>query len=139
LDNWTLELPAGEFLEVTPDRLLPRQMRAVDGHEFDFRNERGLGSVRIDHAFTSLSRNPDGLAAVRVFDPSGTGVEIEWDKRCPWVQVHTADKPVGPDRLGLAVEPMTCPPDAFNSGTDVVELLPGSSHEAGWTIRALSR
>ena len=139
LDEWTLDLPAGEFLEVTPDRLLPRELRTVEGHEFDFRNERGLGPVRIDHAFTGISRNADGLAAVRVFDPSGAGVEIEWDERCPWVQIHTADKPVGPDRLGLAVEPMTCPPDAFNSGTDVVELLPGSSHEAGWTIRALSR
>ena len=139
LDEWTLELPAGEFLEVTPDRLLPLQLRTVEGHEFDFRNERGLGPVRIDHAFTGVMRNSDGRAAVRVFDPSGTGVELEWDDACPWVQIHTADKPVGPDRLGLAVEPMTCPPDAFNSGTDVVELLPGSSHEAGWTIRALSR
>lgn len=139
LDEWTLELPAREFLEVSPDRLLPQHLNTVEGHEFDFRTERGLGPVRIDHAFTGISRNADGLAAVRVFDPSGTGVEIEWDERCPWVQVHTADKPAGPDRLGLAVEPMTCPPDAFNSGTDLVELLPGASHQAGWTIRALNR
>lgn len=139
LDDWTLEFPAGEFLEITPDRLLPLQLESVEGHKFDFRTERLLGSIRIDHAFTGIIRTEDGLAAVRVFDPSGTGVEIDWDERCPWVQVHTGDKPVGPDRLGLAVEPMTCPPDAFNSGTDLVELAPGSSHEAGWTIRALSR
>ena len=59
-----------------------------------------LGPVRIDHAFTGDSRNSDGRAAVRVFDPSGTGVELEWDDACPWVQIHTADKPVraGPAR-----------------------------------------
>ena len=139
LDEWTLELPAGEFLEVTPDRLLPLQLESVVGHTFDFRAERLLGGIRIDHAFTGLSRTQDGLAAVRVFDPSGTGVELEWDQACAWVQVHTGDKPIGPDRLGLAVEPMTCPPDAFNSGTDLVELAPGATHEAVWTIRALSR
>jgi len=38
---------------------------------------------------------------------------------------------------GLAVEPMTCPPDAFNSGTDVVVLQPGEKHEASWTIAPL--
>lgn len=138
LDEWTLELPAQEFLAVTADRLLPEGMHEVGGHEFDFRVPRRLGSIRIDHAFTGIIRGEDGLAAVRVLDPAGTGVELEWDGNWPWVQVHTADKPTGRDRLGLAVEPMTCPPDAFNSGTDLVHLAPGESHQAGWTIRALS-
>jgi aldose 1-epimerase len=137
LDEWTLELPAAEFLEVTPDRLLPVGLRSVDQHEFDFRSARRLGPVKIDHAFTGIARGADGRASVRVQDPAGTGVELEWGTEWPWVQIHTADKPVGPDRLGLAVEPMTCPPDAFNSGTDVVHLHPGQTHTAGWTIRAL--
>ncbi|HEY8702108.1 MAG TPA: aldose 1-epimerase family protein [Arthrobacter sp.] len=136
LDEWTLELPAGEFMAVSADRLLPEAMHGVQGHEFDYRIARPLGPVRIDHAFTGILRDEDGLAAVRVLDPLGTGVELEWDGSWPWVQVHTADKPTGKDRLGLAVEPMTCPPDAFNSGTDLIHLRPGESHEAGWTIRA---
>jgi aldose 1-epimerase len=138
LDDWTLELPAEEFMAVSADRLLPEGMHGMEGHEFDFRSARSLGSVRIDHAFTGIVRDSDGLAAVRVMDPAGTGVELEWDRSWPWVQVHTADKPTGKDRLGLAVEPMTCPPDAFNSGTDVIHLHPGESHAAAWTIRALS-
>lgn len=138
LDEWTLELPAEEFLAVSADRLLPEGMHEVGGHEFDFRVPRRLGSIRIDHAFTGIVRGEDGRAAVRVLDPAGTGVELEWDGNWPWVQVHTADKPTGRDRLGLAVEPMTCPPDAFNSGTGLVHLAPGESHQAGWTIRALS-
>jgi aldose 1-epimerase len=138
LDDWTLELPAEEFMTVSADRLLPEGMQGVEGHEFDFRTARPLGSVKIDHAFTGIIRDNDGLAAVRVLDPTGTGVELEWDASWPWVQVHTADKPTGKDRLGLAVEPMTCPPDAFSSGTDVIHLHPGEWHEAAWTIRALS-
>ncbi|MBD1592100.1 aldose 1-epimerase family protein [Arthrobacter sp. S1_S22] len=137
LDDWTLELPAHEFLEVTPDRLRPTGMKSVERHEFDFRSPRRLGSLKIDHAFTGISRDKQGVARVRVQDPAGTGVELEWGAEWPWVQIHTADKPVGPDRLGLAVEPMTCPPDAFNSGTDLLHLKPGETHAASWTIRAL--
>ena len=139
LDEWTVQIPATEFMEVSADRLLPKGMAGVEGHAFDFRFERVLGAVEIDHAFAGLIPNEDGLAAVRAYDPSGTGVELEWDSAWPWLQVHTADKPAGPSRLGLAVEPMTCPPDAFNSGTDVVRLAPGESHEASWTVRAISR
>ena len=139
LDDWSLEFAAGAFLEVTPDRLLPVGLRPVEGGDFDFRSSRLLGQVKIDHAFKDISRDAAGLARVRVLDPSGTGVELEWGPEWPWVQVHTGDKPVGPDRLGLAVEPMTCPPDAFNSGTDLINLEPGGSHSASWTIRALDQ
>jgi len=137
LDEWSLELPANTYLEVTPDRLLPVGLRQVGGGAFDFRSPGRLGTAKIDHAFTDISRNAAGLARVRVLDPSGTGVELEWGMEWPWVQVHTGDKPVGPDRLGLAVEPMTCPPDALHSGTDLIHLQPGRSHSAAWTIRAL--
>lgn len=139
LDDWALTVPAERFLEVTPDRLLPVKVVSVAGHAFDFRTEKRLGAMKIDHAFTGLLRDPRGRAKVSVFDPSGTGVELALGREWPWVQVHTGDKPTGPDRLGLAVEPMTCPPDAFNNGIDVLRLAPGQSHTASWTIRALSR
>lgn len=137
LDEWTLELPASEYLAVTPDRLLPVGMKQVAGGSFDFRAERRLGPVKIDHAFTGITSDDSKTARVRVHDPSGTGVELEWGAEWAWVQIHTADKPAKPDRLGLAVEPMTCPPDAFNSGTDLIHLQPGDTHTAAWAIRAL--
>jgi aldose 1-epimerase len=69
--------------------------------------------------------------------PDGHGVTMSWGRELPWVQVHTADRPEPEnDRVGLAVEPMTCPPDAFNSGHDLVLLAPGESHAASWTITA---
>ncbi len=139
LDAWELELPAERFLEVTPDRLLPVGERAVEGHEFDFRSPRKIGATEIDHAFTGIAFDGYGTARMAVRDPErGTGVGMAWDRTCPWLQIHTADKkPPAPNRLGLAVEPMTCPPDAFNSGTDVVRLEVGAEHTAQWRIYAL--
>lgn len=137
--DWTLTLPASEVLTVTPDRLSPVAVEPVTEHpEWDFRDARPIGDVFIDHAFTELTRT-DGIAEVRLVTAAGAGVGIAWDRACPWVQVHTADTPAVPatHRIGLAVEPMTCPPDAFNSGVDLVTLAPGETHAASWRIFAV--
>ncbi|MCQ9163723.1 MULTISPECIES: aldose 1-epimerase family protein [unclassified Arthrobacter] len=135
LDEWTLSLPASSFLAVTADRLLPLGLESVAGHEFDFREPRAIGATQIDHAFTNMAADVSGASRLLLSDPSGTYVGVQWDGACPWLQIHTADKPAGqPGRRGLAVEPMTCPPDAFNSGTDLIRLEPGGMHTAGWSI-----
>jgi aldose 1-epimerase len=137
LDEWTLQIPADSFLEVTPDRLLPVATRTVAGHEFDFRAPRRIGAAEIDHAFTGIAFDGRRPARLIAKDPGGTGVGMEWDRRCPWLQIHTADKqPPAPNRLGLAVEPMTCPPDAFNTGYNLIRLEPGGAHEVSWRIFA---
>jgi aldose 1-epimerase len=140
VDDWTLELPADRVLEVDAERLLPARppvTRPVG--DLDFRAGRLLGDVRLDHAFTALAPDGDGRVAAVVRAADGTGVQVAWDAgRLPWVQVHTADRPEpGLDRAGLAVEPMTCPPDAFRSGVDLVVLEPGQRHAAEWEIRAV--
>jgi len=138
VDDWTLTLPASEVLTVTPDRLSPVAVESVDAHpEWEFRRARAIGDVFIDHAFTELERT-DGIAEVRLTAPDGHGVALSWDDSCPWVQVHTADTPdAATNRIGLAVEPMTCPPDAFNSGVDLISLAPGAEHAASWRFSAL--
>lgn len=146
LDEWTFELVATDVLEVTPDLLAPVALVPVDGADrFDWRTPRVLGAAQIDHAFTGLAWT-GGRAGARVTDPSGTGVEMTWDAACPWVQVHTADLPGGAaqkaHRAGLAVEPMTCAPDAFNAAnhafdTGLIVIEPGSQASASWRIAAL--
>lgn len=138
LDQWTLAVTAGTVLEVSPDRLLPVGTSAIEpGSALDLSEGRLLGGMQLDTAVTDLERT-EGMARVRVTAPAGTGVEIAFDQRCPWVQLHTGDRPEPElDRRGMAVEPMTCPPDAFRSGTDLVRLVPGADHEAAWTIRGL--
>ena len=148
VDDWTLDLPAAEVLAVTPDRLSPIGLRPVDADDparFDFREAREIGSVEIDHAYAALTRDAEGHATVRLTAAAGSGVEMVWDAACPWVQIHTSDKGVGKPghRTGLAVEPMTCAPDAFNADrydydAGLIVLEPGASASASWRISAIS-
>lgn len=133
VDDWTLRLPAERYLDVDPDRLLPTGERAVDGTSYDFREPRPIGAVCIDHAFAV-----PGQASAVLSGPDGSGTRISWDERCRWVQLHTADRPE-PElhRTGLAIEPMTCPPDAFRSGVDLVHLRPGEKHTVTWRLAAV--
>jgi aldose 1-epimerase len=138
VDDWTLEFPAAAYLTVTPDRLSPVATVPVENTpEFDFRSPRVIGDTFIDHAFTAITRDADGEASVVVSSPVGTGVRMSFGTELPWLQVHTADRPAPErSRIGLAVEPMTCPPDAFSTGEDLVRLAPGATHSASWTIAA---
>jgi aldose 1-epimerase len=140
VDDWSLELDAGQYLEVDPERLLPRGLRDVTDTDVDFRTTRSLRGLEVDHALTAVGTGPSLHASATVRAADGSGVAMHWDGAAlPWVQVHTADRPEPEHhRVGLAVEPMTCPPDAFRSGTDLVVLEPGASHEASWRIEALA-
>jgi aldose 1-epimerase len=148
VDAWELTLPAAEVLEVTPDRLSPTGLAPVesDAARFDFREGRRIGATEIDHAYTAISRDADGTATVSLTAADGRGVAMSWDVACPWVQIHTADLPdttLPGHRAGLAVEPMTCAPDAFNAArygfdTGLLVIAPGEwSPPAAWSIRAL--
>ena len=141
VDDWSLLLPAASYLEVTEERLVPTGVHGVTEREgFDFREARPVGDLFVDHAFTEIDADAEGRATVEVVARDGRGVAMSWAvSELPWVQVHTGDRPeLELDRLGLAVEPMTCPPDAFTSGVDLVRLAPGESHTASWMIAAIA-
>jgi aldose 1-epimerase len=38
-------------------------------------------------------------------------------------------------RKAVAVEPMTCPPDAFRTGVALIELDPGATWQGRWGLR----
>lgn len=137
IDAWRLYLPAAEVLESTPDRLLPRDLHPVDQWQegaFDFRQGKTVGGQKLDHAYTGMD-----VGEVRLLNPAGWGVKLSWDTATlPWVQAFTSDLPGSAyDRSGVAVEAMSCPPDAFNSGQDVEHLAPGASHSATWHLAVI--
>ncbi|WP_341947543.1 aldose 1-epimerase family protein [Microbacterium sp. LWH11-1.2] len=138
IDDLTLQLDAREILLVSPDRMLPDRSVPVSdplAGERDFREPRRIGSTALNHAFTDLARR-NGRARARLLDDAGAGVEVEWDDRCPWAQIYTTDHGDGEEfRSGVAIEPMTCPPDAFNSRRDLLIVEAGESVGAGWMIR----
>ena len=139
LDDWQLTVPAATRLEVD-DRLVPLGTRPVDQVDCDFRTPSVIGAREIDHAFTDLAPGRDGTVAVRVVDRAhGTGVELSFGSWAPWLQIHTADRPEPENnRVGLAVEPMSCPPNAFNAAEGPPILEPWATHVAQWTISALA-
>jgi aldose 1-epimerase len=50
--------------------------------------------------------------------------------------VYTGDtlEPADRRRTGIAIEPMTCPPNAFRTGVDLIELEPGATWRGTWGI-----
>lgn len=134
VDGWQLTLPADQVCDVD-GRGLPAVPRPV-ADSYDFRSARAIGPTRLDNPFTGLQRDDVGRATVVVRGPEDGAIELWMDRSYRWVQVFTGDTLGHDARSALAVEPMTCPPNAFRSGTDLVRLEPGGSHEAAWGIRA---
>lgn len=137
VDECELTVPADALLEVVGERMLPGLVRPVPD-ELDFRVGRRIGDTFVDHAYTGLRADADGLVRVLLRADSGRSVECAWNPHdLPWVQVHTGDTPEPENnRTGLAVEPMTCAPDAFNSGAGLVVLPPRGEHTVSWTLSA---
>jgi aldose 1-epimerase len=136
IDQWTLHVPAQRRL-VVDERLIPADAADVDASAYDFRSPRTVGATRLDTTFGGLQRELDGIGRVRVSEPGGAAVTLWLDRGFEWIQVFTADPLPGAwKRAAVAVEPMTCPPDAFNSGTDVIRLEPGGEVGHRWGIHA---
>ncbi|NUR82563.1 MAG: aldose epimerase, partial [Nonomuraea sp.] len=106
------------------------------GTPYDFRQARRLGELAIDRAFTGLERGPDGRAWVHLAGAART-TSFWLDGTHPWLEIYTADSvPPTEHRKGLGVEPMTCPPNGFAGGIDVISLEPGAGHTGSWGIKA---
>jgi len=133
VDDTRLTLPADSWLPAD-DRAIPTgERRAAEG-ELDFREAREIGGAVLDHCFTGLVRDPDGRARVALQGPVGR-VTLWMDEAFGYVMVFTGDT-LTPERRrrGLAVEPMTCAPDAFNSSDGLVVLAPGQELVGRWGI-----
>ncbi len=134
VDSDVLQVPARTVLE-SDERGLPAGRAPVEGTEHDFRAPRPLGATVLDHAFTDLERDEDGLARVRLHDPeTGRGVTVWVDGSYPYLMLFTGDPLPDVSRRSLAVEPMTCPPNAFRTGEAVIRLEPGESATGTWGI-----
>jgi aldose 1-epimerase len=133
VNDFYLSFQSSEFLEVDDERLLPIEVRNVTVRGFDFNHSTKIGERFVDHAF-KIPTSPKSNR-INVTDENGVGSFMEFDNKARWIQIHTADRDGGPEsRRCLAVEPMSCPPDAFNSGIDLIELNPGQSFSMSWLI-----
>lgn len=134
VDTLVLCAPGRAVLQVD-ERSLPVGRKTVEGTEYDFRRPREIGAMALDHAFADLERGEDGRARVELRDPaSRAGLTLWVDESYGYLQLFTGDPLPDVSRRSLAVEPMTCPANAFRTGHDLVRLEPGESHASAWGI-----
>jgi aldose 1-epimerase len=127
----TLTLAADRIVDVD-DALIPTRVRPVTPEE-DPRGGRRVADLTLDTCFGAAA-GPDGVLGV-LRAPDGGATALWADAGVRGVQAFTPDDLDGRGRA-VAVEPMTCPPDALNSGTDLEVLAPGRTWRFSWGIAA---
>jgi aldose 1-epimerase len=135
LDEVTVHLPAKQRL-VTDEAQLPVGVQEVAKTPYDLRRAHRLRTLRLDDAFTELS-TVDGRGAVEVLTHSG-GAQLWFDAAFGYLQVYTHEH-LGGGAPAVAIEPMTCPADAFNSGAGLIVLEPGQVWTGTWGVTPLAR
>lgn len=136
IEGTDLEVPANAYV-ATGERQLPTgEILPVKGHDLDFRVAKSVNGHDLDVTYTELIRDDTGLATVKIRDSRGGQVELEVDRTFPYIQLYTGqDLSKGRRRTAIAVEPMTCPPEALRSGKDVIVLEPGQHWAGSWRLR----
>lgn len=134
VDSCRLQL-RGDTVLPTDERGIPTGRRPVQGTPLDFRDPREIGGQQIDLTFTDLQRQADGTALARLERPDGVVVQLWVGQGYDYLEVFTGDT-LAPDRRrrGLGVEPMTSPPNALQTGEDLLCLQPGQTVELGWGV-----
>lgn len=118
---------------VTDDRLIPRRTEPVSG-DFDLRGGRAVAQLDIDSAYTGLDFD-GGIARHTLHAADGRSVSLWQDAACGYVHVFVTTKYPGRAKA-VAIEPMTGPANAFNSGDGLSWLAPGEESTMTWGISA---
>jgi aldose 1-epimerase len=132
-DELTLTVHAGTRFPVD-ERLNVSAEIAVDG-DYDLRDGRKVADLNLDDAFGDVK--PDNQVTAVLTAPDGRSVALWQDENFPYVQIFTTRKfPRGTGLVtAIAMEPMTAPANAFNTGQSLKWLNPGETWQAAWGIR----
>jgi aldose 1-epimerase len=136
-----LRLAARKRLPLDPETMLPvGEPRPARGRHDLHTSPRPVRELLaegcLDDCYTDCEAGGDGRFHHRLTGTGG-GVELWADRAFGWAQVFTPEHFAGGPAGAVAIEPMTCPPDALNSGVDLIHLDPGEGWSASWGIRPL--
>jgi aldose 1-epimerase len=136
IEGAQLEVPAKAYVATNARKLPTGEILPLAGHQLDFSRQKSVNGHELDVTYTELVRDDSGMTSVVVTDSAGGEVELSVDRTFPYLQVFTGDTlEKGRRRTAIAVEPMTCPPDALRSGKDIVVLEPGQHWAGSWRLR----
>jgi len=134
LDECELVVTAGRYLEIDARAIPAGDPLDVAGTPYDFREPRRIGATAINNPYTALEGDGDGRAWVRLTDGEHS-VALWAGAGHPWLEIYTRDEVRDETwRTGLGAEPMTCPPNAFVTGVDLIALKPGEETSGLWGI-----
>lgn len=117
---------------VVDERKLPTAEEPVDAAT-DLRAGRRVGDLDLDTAYGDLARDVAGSARTTLTSPDGRTLTVWQGAGLDYVQVFTTDRYPGRP-WAVAIEPMSAPADAFNSGRGLRWLAPGESSSVQWGI-----
>ena len=136
IEGAVLSVPAKSYVQ-TDARLLPTGLiLPVAGTDLDFSTPKSVNGHVLDVTYGDLLRDDSGLFTTTLTDRDGGCVEMQMDRNFPYLQIFTGDTlEKGRRRTGVAIEPMTCPPEALRSGKDLLVLEPGQHWAGSWRLR----
>jgi aldose 1-epimerase len=126
---------SGSARFVLDDRQLPVREEPVDAAT-DLRGAPRLGDLDLDTGYSDLVRDVDGRIRHELIAPDGRTLTVWQGEGFDYVQVFTTDRYPG-QPLAVAIEPMTAPADALNSGRGLRWLAPGEAWETHWGVEFL--
>lgn len=126
VDGYMLQIPASHLFAVDAQSN-PTTLHSTREMDFDYSALKRIGNKKIDHTFKTEGQEWE----VNIVDPK-QGLSVSLQSNQPWLQIYSGEKL---NRKGLAVEPMSCPPNAFNSGIGLSILRPGQSHRLFLSIK----
>jgi aldose 1-epimerase len=129
VDDLWLQFPARSVLEVD-HRMIP----TGKSEEYsNFNSSKKIAGTKLDHCF--VLKTNSGIAEILIENRQKGFAYTIWqefgDKKYNYLQIYTP-----PARKSIAIEPMTCIPNAFNNKTGLILLLPGESTEVAWGVQA---
>ncbi|MCV5674736.1 aldose-1-epimerase, partial [Escherichia coli] len=125
VDEYLFQLPANQVYAVD-EHANPTTLHHVDELDLNFTQAKKIAATKIDHTF----KTANDLWEMTITHPQ-QALSVSLCSDQPWVQIYSGEKL---QRQGLAVEPMSCPPNAFNSGIDLLLLESGKPHRLFFNI-----
>jgi aldose 1-epimerase len=126
-----LRIPAATYFE-TDDRMLPIGESPVS-EGTDLRTPHRLGDLQLDTGFAALRRDEDGKVRSTLSAPDGRTVTLWQGEGLDFIQAFTTTGYPGQE-LVVALEPMSAPAEAFNSGRGLRRLAPDETWTVEWGV-----
>ncbi len=125
INKHQLKLPAQAYYMATSRGIPNRRQRVTKSSKYNFRKRRPIGSMVLDTCYALAPKKTNGI----MLSYEDLEIMVWQDASYPFVQVYTPQ-----NRTSLAIEPMTCPADAFNSGKGLIRLRPGDEFMGSYGV-----